>query len=292
MNVPTINDGKENKEISFLSQDSTGEDYYNIAALSASGINLFHKSPLHYWSESPFNPNRIIQTSTEEMLLGKVIHKLIFEQDTFEKEFIIEPKFDRRTKLGKKEAESFSLENINKQIINQNIYNEAMRLSQGIWRNSAVKKLIGNGCPEKPIYWNKNGLPCKAKLDYYREGLIIDYKSSRTADVKNFTKSLITYGYHRQASWYMEGIETVLGERPRGFIFIVQDKTLPDAIGIYALDEESLRIARNENLFVVQQVIKRLNNNQWEAFPNYIQEISLPSWYVSTINDRVETVYV
>lgn len=254
------------------------DDYFDVPALSASGINAFMKSPLHFWIESPFNSKRITREQTPALMFGRVAHKLALEHEVFFDEYAVAPECDRRTKDGKEAYAAFAAQSAGKDVITAECYNDGLNLAQALKNNSAVRRLLGNGTPEKPLFWETD-IPCKAKLDYYREGLIIDYKTSMSASPDDFAKSVANFGYHRQAAWYMKGIELVYGERPRGFVFIVQDKSLPDAIGIYAMDEEAIHIGELENDAAMREIGERLQNNNWGAFPEMIMTVSLPAYY-------------
>lgn len=254
------------------------DNYYSVPALSASGINAFQKSPLHYWNESPFNPAKKISIETPAMVFGRICHKLALEYDSFDQEYTVLPSIDRRTKEGKIAHEAFILNSEGKTVVTQESYQEAITLARAMQKNSAVQQLLQKGEAELPLFW-QNGIDCKAKLDYYRKGLILDYKTSIAADKKSFEKSLLNFGYHRQAAWYLDGVERCYGERPKGFIFIVQDKNLPEAIGVYAIEQSAIDIGRTENTTALAEITTRLDNNSWEAFPKEIQPIGLPAWY-------------
>lgn len=254
-------------------------DYFDIPALSASGINAFYKSPLHFWVESPFNPDRVKREETPAMLFGKVAHKLVLERDTFLDEFAISQKFDRRTTKGKEEAAQFEAENAGKVIIDFDMFDQANDMAEAVMRHQSARTLLFGGEAEKPIMW-KNGINCKGKLDCWKQGLILDYKTVASAEPEDFKKSILNFGYHRQAAWYMDGVERVTGERPKGFVFIIQEKTLPDAVGVRALDEESLRKGHEENMRALEQITERLETGNWRAYPDRIETTSLPAWYL------------
>lgn len=254
------------------------DDYYSIPALSASGINAFYKSPLHFWRETPFNANRIQREETAAMLFGKVTHKIILEEQDFFKEFIISPEINKRTNLGKEEYEAFLKNNKGKTVIDPETYRKARELKEAFMKNAAVCDLLEGTIAEKSLFWDDD-IRCKAKLDLYRNRLILDYKTTISASEEEFKKSLINYGYHRQAAWYMEGAEREYGERPKAFVFIVQEKDIPEAIGIYSISPQSIAIGEQENFHARKKIAERLKNADWRAYPEKMQEISLPEWY-------------
>lgn len=57
------------------------EIYHRIPRLSASGIKTLAVSPLQFWLESNFNPNRKEKDDTAARKLGRAYHKLLLEGD-------------------------------------------------------------------------------------------------------------------------------------------------------------------------------------------------------------------
>jgi exodeoxyribonuclease VIII len=264
-------------------------DYFAVEAVSVSGINAYCRSPAHYWRYSPYNPNKKEMETTPAMLFGKVSHKLALEREKFSQEFAICPSVDRRTKEGKATWEEFNLRSDGKTVIKEEMYDEAMLLADSLHRNTDVTSLIRHGISEQECFWERENdfgvIKCKAKFDYCRDGLLIDYKTSTCAAEDDFTKSLATYGYHRQAAWYMDAVERTTGQRPQAFVLIVQEKDLPEAISIYAVDDYALQIGHEENEAALRCITKRLNTGDWTAYHSGIKAITLPGWYRSKINN-------
>lgn len=299
-------------------------DYHDIQALNASGINAFYRSPLHYWVQSPFNPARERSEPTPAMVMGSLAHCLVLQPEAFNEEYVILEKekyphvLDTVEDLksfikeaggkpkGKKEELIAAAKQLDsnvliweefkekmgskKRIISSQQYDDAVALREAMLANTAVKKLLGNGCSEMPVTWQREegGIPCKAKLDYLRSGLLVDYKTTEDGSLKGFSRSLANYGYYRQMAWYMEAAEVAYGERPRGAVLIVQEKSLPEAIGIYSLDAESLELGAQECDFAYRAITERLQSGKWEAYPERIQEIKLPFWFMKERFEHIE----
>lgn len=257
-------------------------DYFDIPAVSASGINKFLlHSPAHFWAESPLNPNRVRTEPTAAMIFGSLCHKLLLEPLSFAAEFAVSPEVDRRTNAGKATWSQFCEQNSSKRIVTQDQFGEATIMVEALRRHPTVFKLLGQGSAEAPLQWTDEAtdLTCKGKADYYRNGLLLDYKTSINASPSYFCKAISNMGYHRQAAWYLHGVEMTTGTRPDGFVFIVQDKSLPEAIGIYEIDSQTIEKGQIENDWVLAQIKRRLALNDWAAFPPTIQTIGLPAWY-------------
>jgi hypothetical protein len=76
-------------------------EYHAHPALSASGLRVLKRSPLHYWDRY-INPDRVTTEPTEAMQLGTLIHCAVLEPDQFDVRYIAVPEgIDKRTKEGK-----------------------------------------------------------------------------------------------------------------------------------------------------------------------------------------------
>jgi exodeoxyribonuclease VIII len=259
-------------------------DYYNIAALSASGINDWHQSVIHFWTNSPFNPNRKPSKPTEAMIFGAAAHCFILEPDAFEERFIVEPECDRRTKKGKEDYESFKA-NIGKRTPVKHADYELLQEMRREITSNGHKKYFGAwleaGEVEKEIYWERNGLPCKAKLDILTpNGVIIDYKTVADASGDWIKNQAIPRGLHRQAAWYLEAASTLM--EVKKFVFIFQEKGNPAIIRYIELASSLVfNIAQEQIEQAAADITKRLENNSWYD----LEVLDAPAWYYRKISE-------
>ncbi len=249
--------------------------------ISASSLNAYHKSPAHFWRDSSYNPKRIRKEQTPAMLFGLLAHCLVLTPDEFDREFIIAPEINRRTNEGKSGWENFLRVAGNRKVVTIEQFDRAIEMRDAMFANAAVRALIGNGVSESPMTWKRpdGDLMCKCRLDYVRSGLVIEYKTTQDARLNEFSRSIASYGYHRQMAWEMDAATAMNGEQPRGAVIIAQDSDLPEAIGVFALDSAALSAGHNENSAYYREICDRMKHGNWKAFPEEIVPISLPAWY-------------
>lgn len=261
---------------------SIEEDYYNFPALNASSINDYYRSPLHFWKRTSLNPNREKKAPTPAMIFGNLCHCLVLQPEVFDSTYVVAPKVDKRTKEGKAQWSAFEALAAGKIVIDEEQYNQAVTMRDAMFSNPDVKQLLGNGCSEHPITWQREegGILCKAKLDYLRSGLLLDYKTTENASQEKFSRSIADYGYHRSMAWYMEGAQTAMGEYPRGAVLICQEKEFPEAIAIWQVDGEvALEVGAMENNSAYDCIKRRLETGDWRAYHRKIKTICLPKYY-------------
>jgi hypothetical protein len=109
-------------------------------------------------------------------------------------------------------------------------YERMQRAIEAVYAHPAVKLIRQHGGTEVSVVWERDGLPCKARLDK----LILDAKCPDTIlDVKkcqafgiarhDLEASIVRYGWDVQARFYRDGVEAVTGKRCDFIWLFVED---------------------------------------------------------------------
>ena len=118
------------------------EQYHSHPAVGHSGLVRIMRSPAHYKDVLTDPPD-----PTPAMRLGTAFHTALLEPDRFGQTFVVAPKFDRRTKEGKAQAEAWDTENAGKTALTPE-YVLPLQSSVGLrlpWQSSGAYSLIGLG---------------------------------------------------------------------------------------------------------------------------------------------------
>jgi len=188
-----------------------------------------------------------------------------------------------------------------RQIVTHDQVKQAESMRDAMFRNSAVCKLLNGGASEQPVTWyreppEQGGLMCKCQLDYRKNGLVIEYKSTAGTNLENLQRTIGNMGYHRQLAWEEDAATIIDGKRPRGSVIIFQDTELHDDIVIFPLKPSAITIGHQENAFAYEEIKKRLHLwksgdlGAWRTHEQKILDpIGLPSYYRSPITIQQET---
>ncbi len=270
-------------------------NYYTHPALSQSKLKDLKRSPKHFWANH-LSPNRTPMADTEAMRFGRAIHTCFFEPQEFQNTYVVAPKVDRRTSLGKTMYNDFILQNANKTVISEDDLILIKNIKESILSKTTAKILLNdgaltNGLPEQELYWvdADTGIECKAKLDFLIEpceqfpnGLIIDLKTTNNATDVEFAKSVYTFGYYNQVAFYCNAVKTIYKTQDYPpFIFIPVEKSAPYECTFFASDEMMLKIGLQENTKLLNLYKSCLESNNWAGYEDKIQTIGLPSWVVN-----------
>lgn len=266
----------------------------DTTAISKSRLINFSKTPAYFkWVEDNPLPR------SDDLLTGSAFHKLVLEPETFADEFVVSPKFDKRTKLGKEQASMFFEENESKDIITieQLDIISAMRDSVNLNRYGS---LLLKGKHEESMYFTDEltGIRCKIRPDCYKivndRVIITDLKSCKSASPEDFMKDIVRYGYDVQSYMYSIGVSLTLNVPLENvsFVFLCVEKTAPYLTAIYEVSQDILD--RGEMLFrkYIGMYKYCLDTNNWygyNGFTNAPQIIGLPDYLVKKGNEQTKT---
>lgn len=258
-------------------------EYHCGPGISKSGLDLVHRSPMHYHAVVTSANDR---TPTAAQELGTAAHALILEPDVFADSYVLAPKFDRRTKEGKSAAAEFDEENAGKICLQPEVWEQLHDMSNAVHAHPAASALLISvpGEAEKSVYWldPQTGVLCRCRPDWWRDdNVIVDLKTTEDASPEGFAKSMANYRYDVQAAYYLDGIHQATGTRPKAFVFIAVEKKPPYAVGVYVLDSESLELGRAQYQHDLRIFAECERTGEWPGYGDKIQTITLPAWYAN-----------
>ena len=256
--------------------DITAEEYHSIAAVSNSYLQRLKRIPA---------AAKVEQEDNEAFLFGRAFHCLLLEgSGIFYSLFAIAPDIDKRTKDGKENWRVFCAENVGKGIITAGQYEAMAGMIASVNEHPFAARVLLEGLSEQSCFWTdkETGLYCKCRPDRVPSGghgVILDVKTTRDATQHGFTRSVASYGYHRQAAFYIDGFNAVSDTTVDAFIFIVVEKEPPYICGCYTLSDIDLELARIKNYELMGIERWCRERGKWPNYENQgLVEINLPSW--------------
>ena len=262
----------EEETLHGLHPDVSNEVYHDpeCPGVSNSRLKKIAKSYMHYKAES--------FEKTKAMVFGSAVHESILEPHLFDESFMLEPKIDRRTKVGKEQWKQFKVDSYGKETLSFNEMSTVRLMKDRFMDNTTCRNLFDGALYEQSAWTTSQGLLCKCRPDIYRPGeFIADIKTTQSAYSADFRSSIAKYGYDHQAAFYQQIIQIITGER-LPFYFIVMEKEFPFGIAIYELNEDDMEVGRE----LVKRNLEKLSNaiifREEMSYPEGIQKISMPMW--------------
>lgn len=284
--------GKENMKKQKFEVMSNAE-YRQREGLASTDIKRMMKS-MATWKYLKDNPQD--DKDTPALKFGRASHKFVLEPYDFDNEFVVSPKYDRRTKEGKEQYAAFEKEAEGKEIIDEETYEKLVAMREMLYKTPLVKKLL-DGEHEKSFFWTdeKTGIPCKTRPDSFGKlgshNIIVDYKTAENAETDAFMRSAIKFNYDVQAAHYTAGLEKIYGE-PFDFIFIAQEVKPPYLVNVLQADEYFMQNGREVRDVMLQTYKKCLELNEFPAYmgfaedKNYFNVLSIPQWLKNAIDSE------
>lgn len=143
------------------------------------------------------------------------------------------------------------------------------------------------GQPERSLFWidQATGVWCRARPDWLPtyvadRSIVADYKSAHSADPEKFARSVLDFGYHQQADWYLSGMRALgLGTERNAFLFIVQEKTPPYIVSVIGLAELYLALGAARNRKALETYRDCTRSGVWPGYTDdEVAYVSLPPW--------------
>jgi exodeoxyribonuclease VIII len=168
--------------------------------MSFSSIKEFMRSPRHYVKYLTQE-----RKQTEAMLFGAVCHKLILEPEDFEKEYIVEPEFNKRTNQGKEDYQAFltSIEKYKFTPIPPATMVKAKELVTQFMGTPAHNYVLNLSKREERFDMiHETGLPVCGYIDGVGDNFNLEVKIVTSADTDDIIRDFYKMKYHIQAGIY------------------------------------------------------------------------------------------
>lgn len=241
------------------------ETYAGWKAINSGVVKWGAISPKHM--HAAFN-GELKAEDTRSMKLGRALHCMLLEPETFETRFIIAGDCEAVLKSGDRKGMKCGATGrfrdgdgawmcgkhepteplpLTEDIITLDEAKRCRAANEAIKSHWAVKLIRRKGWSEVSLVWEYAGLPMKCRLDRYAtEGTrptIIDVKKVQPGKgtVEECEYAIKRYGYATQASLYVEGAARLSGKRPE-FIWLFVEDGPPHDINIIPASAETLAI--------------------------------------------------
>lgn len=282
-------------------QKIADEHYHKVQFCSKHALDvIYQRSPMHLWYERQ-NP----KPPTEAMKFGSALHTFILEPEQFAQRHIIIGQCEAVKKDGKRCSNVGRAQSPggnwlcgvhgddddcveNASAITEESHLKIRAMADAIQRCDAARELLsapGENEQAAIFDWNVKGdgwdhlLRCKLKVDGIRRtwDSAFDLKTCESAAPEDFMRSIGTFGYHRQAAFYLDGLEAV-GIKLKHFIFIAVEKEPPFGTAVYRLSSDAIELGRDQNARLMHTYASCERTGFWHGYDATFNEISVPNW--------------
>lgn len=235
---------------------------------SSMARTLADECPAILYARSYLNPSHVRE---EKAIfdIGSAVHLLYLEEHKFAESVAVLEFND----FKKKEAQTARDEAraAGKIPLLKKTVDELMLMRQSLHAHPiAGQAFSGKGYSELSLVWKdkETGVFLKARPDWTPENFsfLTDMKTSTTANPADFARKAYGLGYHQQAAWYLDAMESVTGERPSRFWFVVQDKSAPYLCSVASFDQDAILAGREHNRKAIRKFAECVDSGQWHGY--------------------------
>jgi hypothetical protein len=255
--------------------------YHGTEAVSNTMLSDMADSPAHCFAlhHAPDRPER---KETPAMRNGTLAHCYMLEPHTISERYLVKPAgIDGRTKEGKAWLQSVPPYLT---IVDADQMAIAKAQRAAIMAVPKLAELLSKGSAEVSVFWNdtESGLVCRARPDWLhptgtKSVVAVDVKTISELTLETIQRSMATYGYHRQAAHYSNGL-TACGLKVEAFAFAFVSSAYPFLAACIVLDDETMQQGADEVAELLEQYATCRRANHWPAFGDSFRLLGLPTW--------------
>lgn len=140
-----------------------------------------------------------------------------------------------------------------------------------------ASELLSHGKPEVSIIGQIDSTPVKARIDWYRPGILVDLKTTSDASEDAFQRSAYNLGYHIQMAWYRDLLRGAAMPVVDSYIIAVET-AFPHGVMVYRMDETALACGEEVYMAKLAQYGECMAANRWPCYDMGIRTLTLPRW--------------
>jgi len=253
-------------------------DYY-----SASDIKNFLKSPKMFFYDKY---TKVKDENQRHFAIGSAVHEMILEPQLFNSNYLVAPKFDKRTKEGKESFAKFNELAEGKTILFEDEYAMVLEMAVNVKNNHTFMELLNDSYYEVSCYTidATTGLSIRLRPDILpkSKSTIVDIKSCIESSPKRFKSDVYSYGYSISAAFYLDFLKR------ENYVFAAIEKQAPYQSSLYVLNDDMVEYGRQQYRMALDLIKWSLDNSYWCDYVEF--EILKESYVLGSLDTALETI--
>jgi len=255
--------------------------YRAMEDLSYSESKLLERSPAHLrWWRDNVEARR---ASSASQAFGTMVHTALLEPATFDQRYWIGPEVSKNSNQWKAFVASCTASGVLPSTAEDR--EAAFTCAKNVRAHPVVGPLLASGNPEVSCFWADpaTGVKCKARLDWVHvtsvaTAILLDLKTTEDASREAFKRSVVRYGYARQADWYEKGYALASGLAVSPMLFVVVESAPPYLCVAYTLDRWFMAQAAKTNHALRSLYAHCVEFDEWPGYDTSVTDLEAPRY--------------
>lgn len=159
-------------------------------------------------------------------------------------------------------------------------------MAAAVLAHSTARALLERpGTPEASAFAPDplTGVWLRARPDFLpdrtdRRTILVDLKTGRSADPRQFRRAVAEYRYHQQAAFYDDVVRWARGDDGVVMVFVVVETDPPHLVSVCELTPDALAVGRSRNRTAIELFQRCREADTWPGYGDEIHTIDLPAW--------------
>lgn len=254
-------------------------------SLSAGLANtLLTHSPLHARHEHPKLSPHYAPKEDTKFDIGTAAHSMVLEGD--DKVAVIEFDDWRKKEANEQRAQARANGLIPLLAKHYEAVRKMVSVARSFMLECEIAPQLAGSDAELTILWQRDGLWLRARPDLWSKdrSVLVNYKTSESAEPNGFIRRMPSLGYDLSAAFYEDGAAAV-GHKAREF-FIAQEITPPYSCSLIGLDPAMREVARGKFDQAFSIWARCMKEDRWPAYPLTISYAEPTSWEMDRHEER------
>lgn len=269
------------------------EQYEMHPGVRWSVLSAMRKSPLHYrHARTAGRPD------SSALAFGRALHAAIFEPDTYDAQFAVYADSKTTGPGARLRWQEFQQSANERGITILDAADDARvaACAMAVTGNPTARQYmsLSRGRAEIGISWQDpaTGLRCKMRADWITvDGLIVDLKSTRSGDARNFGRQAWHLGYFHQAEFYARGLAAATGRSSENihFLFVAVESEPPHDVSVFEPCPETRYAAHEEVSGLLDRLAECERTNRWPGRYDGTQLLKAPAYVLMSEDEDWQT---
>lgn len=264
-------------------------EYLDIKAFS-SGLahRILSQSPLHAWTDSPWNPSRA-RDDSDAADIGTYAHAMLLEGE--HSNLAIVEADDWRTKAAKEQRDAARAEG-KLPILARKIgeVEKMVSVAKSFIGGCEIATIFDDGAAEQTIVFEDNGLLCKARPDWLNKerSIGLSYKTTPGSAAPDSWIRTQLPGYDMGIVFYERAINAALGIEDAAVITLVQEQKAPWSCCLIGLSPAWSALAKGKLNTAIATWAECLNADKFPGYPPRICWAEPPAYLMAQAQEMEE----